>query len=261
MKKRAVAFLLTIFFFVSLQSEYRAFALQSSEPEEIKTEFGAEKTSGGGYRVSQISIFSEVLVRPMPSTGKIKIPVLAIDFSDHRENDEELYRALEKKYNAELDVDKASVEGPFTQSVHAAFQALSYGRLDLTADTFVYHAENPGSYYSTESMVRELMKSALEHCISTGDLVPTDYDSDKDGWVDGFLVEFYYEPISPPYNGGSGGWTGTFTRRGIVSLSAVMVDGFWAFSAVFSKVTSTIVHEILHMMGLPDHYGYSDHRK
>lgn len=105
----------------------------------------------------------------MPSIGSVKLPVILVDFDGCR-MDESFREACDNYFNAEYNPELAE-EGPFAQSVRGAFQKLSYGRLDLTADILpIYHCENPASAYNSTmaegcALVEEIIASYTEQGI------------------------------------------------------------------------------------------------
>lgn len=196
-----------------------------------------------------------------PSTGTVKLPVLFIDFAEERMN-ESLLEEFENYYNAEYD-DSLKENGPCGQSIRGAYQQLSYGRLNLIMDFLpIYHAEHGSQYYNASiSDVYKLMGDTLRHYVAEGILNPKDYDSDGDGIVDGVLVKFHY-----PYGYGEGHTSANYGDYSGSIGKGIMhgVEGFGKFAATCTYYTTTStsiwdntnteIHEIGHMLGLPDHY-------
>lgn len=213
-----------------------------------------QNSVGRGYPLPNIGNMGN-----MPATGDVKIPVLLIDFKGLR-MDESLALEFEEYYNAEYD-ESLSTKGPWAQSVHGMFEQLSYGKINLTADILpVYHAQYDILYYdATDSRPYDLIAEALRYYVDEGLLNPANYDSDHDGIVDGVSVKFYTgqgDDLVVTERAHFGNYMSSVKNQlpgyGFRYFTATLMYGY-KITSIWENV-STDVHEILHMMGMPDHY-------
>ncbi len=196
----------------------------------------------------------------LPSTGIVKLPVIPIDFKGTR-MDESLYAELVDYYNAEYDPEKA-LQAPTEQSVRGAFEKLSYGRLNLQADVLpTYHAEYDIAHYATsEDDVKALAQEALQYYINENILNVADYDYDHDGEIEYASIKFYIPLEQEKYLGSPFGFyvTTAHDTEEVHGFSCTLIYE-WRRKTI-GESCNTDVHEILHMMGLPDRYGADYHQ-
>lgn len=192
---------------------------------------------------SDISLFSQFIGYQakglMPSTGNVRILVLPIEFADIKMS-ESRYAGLYDEFFADYDASK-----PYRElSVHGMYKRLSYGKLNVTGDVLPLYtaSKNRGEYDATQ------IGALITEALNSYDINYADYDSDKDGYIDCLIVKHPFPGLKP--------WmTWMISALGVKPDKA---NGLKFYSMVLSSTTSndaaTDVHEMGHMMGLPDNY-------
>lgn len=124
----------------------------------------------------------------IPSTGDVKILVLPIQavnaslypLKDDNETRTQLQEIFFGEYHADDDYSSLSARGNLYKQ--------SYGKLNLQGTVLpVYNAAEIPSYYNTSEKCNKLIQQALE---SYDDINFSDYDNDKDGYIDCLHVVF-----------------------------------------------------------------------
>lgn len=203
-----------------------------------------------------------------PSTGKVPLLVIpvVIPGNEHR---------VQKNT---LDIIKTAFFGGDDElnfeSLHSYYYKSSYGQLDFTGlvTDFYYPKRNSNSQYkkSTDLNINNLnglVKESVDWAKDTYDLNMADFDSDKDGTLDGVWI-IYIRRVNP--NDTSLYWAFTTTTSEVGTGDNPCVNTYgWAgldflTGDIYSEITPddgcdghVLIHETGHMLGLQDYYTYS----
>ena len=197
------------------------------------------------------------LSSPMPTTGNVRVLSLYIDFADTKYSEED-YSAgqIEKELFGDGDVP-----APY-ESVSAWYERSSYGNLHIDGDVYCYTCRGSMEQYSQgqhnyEPMIMEALQG-LDDQINYGD-----YDSNHDGVIDCITFTVPLDNASDEmkkfWYAGTICWfyNSFFTVDGMrvykYSILDVMPN---AEDMLYLK--QTMIHEMGHMLGLPDYYKYTD---
>lgn len=203
-----------------------------------------------------------------PSTGKVPLLVIpvVIPGNEHR---------VQKNT---LDIIKTAFFGGDDElnfeSLHSYYYKSSYGQLDFTGlvTDFYYPKSNSNSQYkkSTDLNINNLsglVKESVDWAKDTYDLNMADFDSDKDGTLDGVWI-IYIRRVNPNDTSLYWAFTTTTSEVGTVDNPCVNTYG-WAgldflTGDIYSEITPddgcdghVLIHETGHMLGLQDYYTYS----
>lgn len=185
-----------------------------------------------------------------PSTGDVRILVLPIEFTDATLTKAQLnsiYPNFFQKNDTENNINKLSVA--------EAYERLSYGKLNMSGDVLpVYTASGTKNDYSDMSIWNNLIEEAIT---SYTDIDFSNYDGNDDGYIDIFCIEYATKTSS---SGGSA-W-GNYVVRMDIDLPNGIKIGKRAQIAMSNSTdpnsykynSSSEVHEIGHLLGLPDNY-------
>lgn len=160
------------------------------------------------------------------------------------------------------------------ESLHSYYYKSSYGQLDFTGlvTDFYYPKSNSNSKYkkSTDLNINNLsglVKESVDWAKDTYDLNMADFDSDKDGTLDGVWI-IYIRRVNPNDTSLYWAFTTTTSEVGTVDNPCVNTYG-WAgldflTGEIYSEITPddgcdghVLIHETGHMLGLQDYYTYS----
>ncbi len=196
------------------------------------------------------------LTRENTYIGKIKIPLVLVGFQG-----KPITRTKEEFENLVNQKDYIGLPGDTVQgSVRDYFYDMSYERMEFEVEVFgPYMMPQAASAYSGEGQTHPLARALIDSIRADGANF-ADYDADNNGIIDGLhLIYAGYErtPI--------GSHAGTFALYDTVP---VIVDDIqipmFSISAEFSgdardnekelTFIGPIIHEILHVFGLPDTY-------
>lgn len=203
-----------------------------------------------------------------PSTGKVPLLVIpvVIPGNEHRVHDDT------------LDIIKTAFFGGDDEmnfeSLHSYYYKSSYGQLDFTGlvTDFYYPKNNSNSKYkkSTDLNINNLsglVKESVDWAKDTYDLNMADFDSDKDGTLDGVWI-IYIRMVNPNDTSLYWAFTTTTSEVGTVDNPCVNTYG-WAgldflTGDIYNEITPddgcdghVLIHETGHMLGLQDYYTYS----
>lgn len=203
-----------------------------------------------------------------PSIGKVPLLVIpvVIPGNEHR---------VQKNT---LDIIKTAFFGGDNElnfeSLHSYYYKSSYGQLDFTGlvTDFYYPKNNSNSKYkkSTDLNINNLsglVKESVDLAKDTYDLNMADFDSDKDGTLDGVWI-IYIRRVNPNDTSLYWAFTTTTSEVGTVDNPCVNTYG-WAgldflTGDIYSEITPddgcdghVLIHETGHMLGLQDYYTYS----
>jgi len=212
-----------------------------------------------GMSAEDMDMFMPMMAPPpdwrgMPSTGKVKVLALLIEFTDTLHT------------NSQATINTALFGTPATgapyESLAAYYKRASYNKLELSGTTLGWYKVNKKRSAITQTAAgREgLIKEALKHFDSQGHNFKQ-YDNNGDGVVDYFMVFW-----SGADNGWANFWWGYQTRFGDSSFTLDGV-GFgryswqWEGRPVGTAFTPRVViHETGHALGLPDLYDYDGNK-
>ncbi len=228
----------------------------------------------------------------MPSTGEVKILVIPVQFTNASAqftNAEDVHDILEEAFFAE---NENGEDTPW-ESLHSYYKKASFGRLNITGKVtsiVTYEAEDTTLDASNTSLASTITKNAINQLVNKGEVNLADYDSNKDGYIDGVEVVYCTSQPTPSSFGTSDSgssdlwWNFTTNAGGVQNLAKPGVNRiFWSrfdylTNAYYANVKDesgnpigkrlngnavdahTIIHETGHMMGAPDYYSY-DHNE
>lgn len=266
MNKKVICFvtLLCIFIFgiVSYAEEQELHCCNTDKDliNEIHNTLWSKKTNSIGNNIlkNDITLFQYPITTNnvlMPSTGDVKMLVLPIEFNDEKLSDD-ICSKLEKHFLGKQDISNASLQYK-DLSVCDYFKKISFNKLRLSGIVLpVYSATENRNYYEYNS---ELGKSPLPSEIAKaielnkdiiGDL--SEYDADGDGYIDCIHV------ITAGPSGDYAGhwWPQIKSGENVEIYNNIKINRFTCLPESNSSDRSP-VHEMGHLMGLPDNYSYA----
>ena len=181
----------------------------------------------------------------MSSVGVINIPIFLIAFPDCP------FDTIISKQKAEQMVfGEANPEDPAypRESVTAYYDRASGGRLRISGQVYQYTAKKSISYYETNRS--ELLKEVLTEVSEKEDL--SIYDNNLNGQMDVAIL------CVPSSASDEKWWPSTY---GDPSFSGDVTSGMVVFGNMSlihpADFNTTLIHELGHVMGLPDYYKYN----
>lgn len=192
-----------------------------------------------------------------PSEGSPKLLVLLVDFPDYRHTKDQTVADIKLKMFGEGDPDLYPYE-----SLSKFYERSSYGKLKITGEVLGwYTAANPRAYYESlgDDGVDTLIKEVFQYYLDEGHDF-SQYDNDHDGVIDGFYLKW-----TGPDSGWSGFWwafqSNFWDDRFLVNGKKLNYYCFSWYSneeeeGSSSYVPLTDIHEMGHLLGLPDYYDY-----
>ena len=257
---------------------YHTVTVDSLSPYTYQNYSGIETLSGSG----------------MPSTGDVNILVIPVQFTNEKAQftttlkEEEVHDVLEEAFFAE---NENGEDTPW-ESLHSYYKKASFGRLNIqgTVTSIVtYDADDTTLTASDTSIAQKITLNAVKQLQDKGEIDTRDYDSNKDGYIDGVEVVYCTSQPTPSSFGTSSDsndlwWNFTTNVGGTKSTAKPGANRiFWSrfdylTNSYYSNVKDasgndighrvngnavdahTIIHETGHMMGAPDYYSY-DHNE
>ncbi len=228
----------------------------------------------------------------MPSSGTVNILVIPVQFNNAKFSnagisEEKVRDVLEEAFFAKNEDGK---DTPW-ESLHSYYDKASFGALNITGDVtriVTYDADDSKLNGDDTSIAQKITLDAVKQLTESGDLDPTKYDANGDGYIDGIEVVYYTSQSIPTSGFGtsekSGNLWWNFTtnvsgtknvkkpgaRRIFWSRFDFLTNSYYADvqdesgNPIGNRVNGnavdahTIIHETGHMMGAPDYYSY-DH--
>ncbi len=206
----------------------------------------------------------------VPKTGKVRIPVILVNFTDLSFSLADAKTQFDDMFNGSGGSNPSA-----TGSVHDYYTASSDSLLDLEYHVFgIYTLSQPMAYYGANKTnssgevtshnirAKELVKEAVSLALADGvDLSP--FDNDNDGYIDNISI------VVAGYNEAEGGaentiWPHYSTINNSGSYDGKYLSGYLMISEYRSsggKIQAgigTYCHEFGHALGLPDLYDTSD---
>lgn len=246
-----------------LMSEIHSTLLKKQELDERNEEHSSKQRSQVPFPIMGYS---------MPSTGNVKILVIPVAFPDYSEYAEKFNQeTFYNRYFADYDPTLMTIvntkdrvrSSNLDHSVRAAYHVHSDGLLDISGTILpVYMAPEPTTSYDGPRALAPLYREILEDYVERYHLNAADYDSDGDGYMD--VVAFNY--LCPNNSVKEGLWPMCFGFSQPIDFNGTKADNYMQLSSGIDSiigigetrfkesemVVSTAVHEMGHLMGLPD---------
>lgn len=216
-----------------------------------------------------------------PSTGKNKLLVVPVDFTDYK---------AESKLGGE-DVSQKEIYDCFFgnskdtgwESVRSYYEKSSYGSLIIEGEvTPWYHSSystkafcqkvysgNNNEYSSHYDPTWDMLDEVTSWAKNTLKIDLSEYDSNDDGLIDGVWMVYScpYEYVNSDIDENGVYWAYTYGNYENLNSSTNSIKGFkysWASYSFmddggYGKVDAhTYIHETGHMLGLDDYYNYDN---
>lgn len=234
------------------------------EGTEYRDEALLEQLKHGVARAPQ----KQMLYSYMPSSGKVRVPVIMVNFSDVGFTLENAREQFDDLFNG-----NGGSNPNATGSVSDYFTASSDGALDIEYDVFgpytlsramEYYGQNKSSGTRIDHNVnaRELVIEAVNLAYLAG-VDFSQYDANGDGYIDNVSI------VTAGYNEAEGGAAATiWPHYSVVDSSTpyngkyisgyLMVSEYRSSSGKVQAGIGTYCHEFGHALGLPDLYDTRD---
>ncbi|MCI5939964.1 hypothetical protein MRZ76_01075 [bacterium] len=226
----------------------------------------------------------------MPSSGNVNILVIPVQFnnakfSDASISEQQVRDVLQEAFFAE---NENGEDTPW-ESLHSYYKKASFGRLNIGGDVssiVTYNADDSNLDGNNTGLAQTITLDAIKQLEAKGELDPTKYDANKDGYIDGIEVVYFTSQSIPDSGFGTSDSSGdlwwNFTTN-VPGAKNVKNPGarriFWSrwdflTNTYYSSYKNdngnpignridgkavdahTIIHETGHMMGAPDYYSY-----
>jgi M6 family metalloprotease-like protein len=210
-------------------------------------------------------------IRPtlMPSTGTITPVIFFVDFDDYKATNEEYIRTV------------TAFNGPSEETVWTSvkdfYDLSSYGLLDLVFEVpSEFHTMRHESSYYDANAGQNILEELIQD-FGSEYFADEKYDSDSDGIIDGVIIIYTHPSArSSSWWGSASIWleyeVGNVTITNFFSASIDYNDAKTRFCEDYTIIAvsnyevctedttrigadaATYIHEIGHLMGLPDYY-------
>ena len=211
------------------------------------------------FKPEGYKILSDIYKGVMPSTGDVNVLVIPIDFYDYpRENVTVSLMDLHLTFfGKDYEVEWESVSSYYYKS--------SYGKLNISGQvTPWYRASNLSTNYQDGGInnLYKLFDEIMKEVSNEDWFIPSNYDSDNDGYFDGVYF-IYSTPIMTNTSNLWWAFTGEFKSSNYYNGLKL---GKYVFAGIDfvsynqdAKLDSTVyIHETGHLLGLDDYYDYND---
>lgn len=213
----------------------------------------------------------------LPSVGDVNLLVLPIMLTDYT-----LSSSEQLTQQARLDRAFFGGDGEFSYySVKSFYEQSSYGKLHLsgtvapwyasslsTRDLYMMDNPNKGTAYGPSYLIQE----ALNYYVSHNDVDITQYDQDKDGYIDAVWA-IYSAPNYSNLRNPNDYYANTFwafcwwnpnaeadvSNPGLNAFGWAGLDFLDEEATLEGYSTRTFIHETGHLLGLDDYYSYSQY--
>ena len=200
----------------------------------------------------------------LSTTGSVRSVIIRVSFPASEDGSEQAMTFPESETDDDIlstfnaPADTSSEFYPY-ESVRAYYERSSLGKLDMQATgVYTYTAQHSRSYYANGDTPYALFSETLKALDDQIDF--SQLDANDDGYIDAIYFE---------YAGANGEWSTTWwpkmnTALGSGSLADLRLDGkcvdeFVMFSSLTGQFSGRsgnqmLIHEIGHILGLPDLY-------
>ncbi|HBS03154.1 MAG TPA: hypothetical protein DEA63_04775, partial [Firmicutes bacterium] len=224
----------------------------------------------------------------MPSSGNVNILVIPVQFNNAKFessgiSEQQVHDVLQEAFFSE---NENGQDTPW-ESLHSYYKKASFGRLNIGGDVssiVTYNADDTTLDGNNTGLAQTITLDAIRQLEEKGELDPTRYDANGDGYIDGIEV-IYFTSQSIPTGGfgsedksGNLWWNFTTNVNGAKNVKKPGARRiFWSrFDFLTNSYYSsykdssgnpignridgksvdahTIIHETGHMMGAPDYY-------
>ena len=219
-----------------------------------------------------------------PTLGEANVLIIPIWFTDST-----TYISTSKKASVRSDIEKAYLgtnEETGWRSVKTYYEELSQGKLTLNGVVAPWYAcgQSSSDFYTDSSATSSLVATATSNYFSTSGAKRTDFDKDKDGYLDAVLLIYGAPDYAAAKTANDNMWAYCYWLQQ-TSYKNVSNPGpnvfFWAsYDFMYSSGskataatgasnygggdqsycnidTHTYIHEMGHVLGLEDYYDYS----
>ena len=225
-------------------------------------------------------------MKDFPTEGEVRGAVLLVSFSDlpFTIPDDSIRNLLTRRFNAEHYSEEISfaeyskayddtlrLKCTIPGSARDYFKDQSYGKFCPSFDVFgpvqldttlAYYGGNGRKGAGGDVNVRKMMKEACLKIHEKGKIDFSRYDSDDDGYVD-FIYIVYAGFDEAQYGGPNSIWAKSWTLDTPLELDGIKLSRFACSAELTVDVNvvagvGTFVHEMSHILGLPDFYNVND---
>lgn len=202
----------------------------------------ASLLEGASNPAQQLDSFQKT----MPSEGEVKTLVFMVQFTDCKNTNQ----SLTQQAVAQSFFKDGTKENYPYESLTNYYQRSSYGKLNLSGDVYGwFDLAHDRQYYKMADNGREqIIQELLTAYDDTIDF--SQYDSDKDGYVDSIYLMYAGEAES----WGDFYWAYKANVSGTIACDSVLLNSYVFMMAQESALTA--IHETGHLLGLPDYYIY-----
>ena len=206
-----------------------------------------------------------------PNTGDVKMLVVPVEFKEDEAFSNNDLNRMNAVFNGEGEEKNTS----YWESVSSYYSKASYNNLNLEFDItdvftstvtkteFISHEFfGPNEQYGSIKLLNDMYSSLT---IDGQKINYQDYDSDKDGYVDGVWLIYNSGTESEVWFSGYF-WAYTYYLQNEPNLDSPTFNTFANGSQLFFNRDTrsfgydshTMIHETGHMLGLDDYYSYDD---
>lgn len=238
-----------------------------------------------GYTYDDLSKYNTYDLSSVPSVGEVNLLVIPVWFRDSQTktglttSTREIVRDdIEKAYfGTNSQIGWRSVKSFYEEE--STFDGKQQLTINGTVSEWYECGKGASTYYSSsDGNTNSLVSSATNWYFSTHNESRTDYDANKDGYIDGVVLIYAYPDYATEYNGSHENmWAYCYwLQGGNASVKNPNPNAyFWAsydfmygsntkigkyaggYTPYSNLDTHTFIHEMGHLFGLSDYYDYS----